>query len=68
MMPCAVMGTNRNPDRVVIPPTIKDPYDDLTAIVNGKHKSDNIQKIIVNDEGVSGPAIPMGQLSDMKLK
>ena len=67
-MPCAVMGNNRNPDRVVIPPTMKDPYNDLTAIVNGKHTSDKIQKIIAKDEGVSGPAIPMGQLSNMKLK
>lgn len=67
-MPCAVMSNNRNPDRVVIPPTMKDPYNDLTAIVNGKQTSDRIQKVIAKEEGISGPAVPMGQLSNMKLK
>lgn len=68
MTPTAVMGSNRNPDRVVIPPTMKDGYDDLTAIVNGEVTSDRIKAVISQSEGVDGPAIQMGVLSNMKLK
>lgn len=67
-MSCAVMGNNRNPDRVVIPSTMKDRYDDLTAIVNGKKTSERIEQVISKESGVSGPAIQMGVLSNMKLK
>lgn len=67
-MPHGVVSDNRDPNRVVIPPTMKDPYNDLTAIVNRKTTSKLIEQIVSRDDGVSGEAIPMGQLSNMKLK
>lgn len=63
-----VVGDNRDPNKVVIPPTINDPYEDLLAIVNRKNNSEAINRIISKDEGVDGEAIPMGKLSDTKLK
>lgn len=62
------VGDNRNPNAVVIPPTINDPYDDLAQIVNGKENSEKFNRIISQESGISGEAIPMGKLSDMKLK
>lgn len=63
-----VAGDNRDPNAVVIPPTINDQYEDLVAIVNRKKNSEAISRIISQDEGIGGEVIPMGKLSDMKLK
>lgn len=68
MMPSGVDCVNRNPDHVVVPPTMKDPYDDLAKLINGRTIPDKVAKIISRDSGVSGQAIPMGLLSNMKLK
>lgn len=62
------MGANRDPNAVVIPLTMKDPYDDLTAIVNRKKTSEVISRIISQDEGIHGEAIPIGKISEIKLK
>lgn len=63
-----VAGDNRDPKAVVIPPTMKDPYDDLIAILNEKKTSEKFNRIVSRDEGIDGEAIPLGKLSDMKLK
>jgi hypothetical protein len=68
MMHHDVAGDNRDPNAVVIPSTMKDPYDDLVAIVNRKKNSEAINRIVSKEEGIDGEAIPLGKLSDMKLK